>query len=577
MLSLTIPARTIENLFRRVRQARVYINGKRNRNLQVVAWDVQNAPDFGMAVIKAAPSRFSPASGRIEETDTLPAIGKTVLIKPSFGQGNAEFRGTVVRHRMEIADDGEHLVAEVQHILADLLAMPVQQKYLMQDGEANLIQEGSIRFNSGSNSWASQVSVTINGRTTPVFESDKAGRRWTVADALAYIIAVAVPDNVNVPTFTELKRLAGDIDLGSLNITGKVTADVMATVARRGGLEIRSSRTGCGLVIYDPGRQGRRTLVNLQPNGGTLSTRKSNLWRGQIKISRRPSRKPVSVLGDYKTYESTFQLKRGWDPSKETDRWRDFVRSESGDWTSVADVYRKWVLNEDDAYGTSPWSLPTYDFADINEEDFLLSIARQFLPCVSTDKSGDSLGMVVEIKCGSTAPWRRWTGPIWISSDRCEVYLGGDALPSDYFQAAVDNEAKVRVTASVRSDVRLAVEVKGDPGLPAEIADYSSQAKWQKLHADSIFSGKSGLGTPAERDDINMLRNIARRYAEIVSRTLEAKLQLGWVDTAYHAGDIIERIDGRELELSPNPEVHPYVTAVLHDFANQTTSLTLNG
>lgn len=135
----------------------------------------------------------------------------------------------------------------------------------------------------------------------------------------------------------------------------------------------------------------------------------------------------------------------------------------------------------------------------------------------------------------------------------------------------------MRVTASVKSDVRLTVEVKGDPHLPVEIADYSSQAKWQKLHTGSIFYGKSGLGAPAERDDINMLRNIARRYAEIVSRCLDATLQLGWVDTAYHAGDIIERIDGREFELSGNPEISPYAVSVLHDFTNQTTSLTLNG
>ncbi len=576
MQLLTLASRTETQRLIKCKPARVYIDGSRRRDLQVLLWELLSAPRFGRARLTLQPSQLSPVRGRIEDLPSLPDIGSQVLIKPVPNFGSEEFRGIVTRYIVEVGQE-ERLVAEVQHRLAHILRRTIHSRIQLKEGQPVEVESSKVRFNANRDTLASESLVDLDGRLSRVFDAEPAGRRWSVADAIAYLIATGVPEKVQVPSTGELEDLAGSIDLGAIDITGLTAAEAMTRVARSSGLDIRASRDCCGLVVYRPGRQGRRTSVRLQATGELLSLTDSNLWRGEIKISRRPSRRAVLALGEKKRYESTFELQTGWDPALQTSRWRDFIRSESDNWPAVADVYRKWVLNEDGHYNTQPWSLSTYDFAAINSQDFLLQEARKFSPCISTDSYGQNLGIVVEVRYGYDETWNRWTGPVWVSSDRCEVYLGGDALPADYFQAAATSQVQLRVTATVEADTRLVAEIAGDGGLPREVVDFSAHAKWRKVHEGSIFFNQEGIGEPAEQDDTEVLRNLARRYSEVVSTAVEGELHLGWVDTSYHIGDIVERIDGKDIELPSNPYSRPHVTSVQHDFINQSTRLTING
>jgi hypothetical protein len=286
----------------------------------------------------------------------------------------------------------------------------------------------------------------------------------------------------------------------------------------------------------------------------------------------------VLALGDHKRYESTFQAVRGWDPSLQSSRWRDFVRSESPNWPLLADVYRKWVLNEHDWYGQGPWNLPAYDFSSISAADFVLNAPRRLLPCLSTNRTGASLGVVVEFRCAAGAPWRRWRGPLWVSQDECAAYLGGDALPGEYFQAAVAGTVQLRITASVLADARLTAQVEGSPAYPLKVLDLSSRAKWSAVDAGSIFHGRTDLGAPAARDDTPLLQELASRAAEVASTAVEAELDLGWIDTSYQLGDIVELIEGRAVELPSRAEGRAFVGSIRHDFgAAQRTRLFITG
>ncbi len=102
----------------------------------------------------------------------------------------------------------------------------------------------------------------------------------------------------------------------------------------------------------------------------------------------------------------------------------------------------------------------------------------------------------------------------------------------------------------------------------------ASRAGWAAVHATSIFHDADGLGPPAVRDDAAQLAEIASRAAETPLDAAEAELQLGWVDTTFHVGDVVERVDGRAIELSTRPDAAACVRAVSHDF-NETHSTTL--
>jgi hypothetical protein len=556
---------------------RVYVDGVRRRDMHVLSWEVLGPPVFGRVMLTSQPVAPESPPPRIEDFGSLPAIGSVVLIRPAADGAGEDFCGFVTAHRLEVGQDGERLVVEAEHQLSRDLANTVACRWQLDGGQAVRVDSATVVFNADGH-LASPDATWVAARQTRLFDTCASARPWTVSDALGYLLATAVGADVECPTLWELAELAGNVDLGTVEITALSVAEAMMRVAQRGGLALRAARGGKGLVFYRPGRGGRRVAVRLQPAGQRLSTGQTNLWRGWVSIRRRPSRPAVLALGDHKRYESTFQALPGWDTSLESSRWRDFVRSESPDWPLLADVYRKWVLNEHDWYGQAPWNLAAYDFSSISAADFVLKAPRRLLPCLSSDRTGASLGVVVEFRCDEDSPWLRWRGPLWVSQDECAVYLGGDTLPGDYFEAGVAGSVQLRITASVFADARLTVQIEGSPAYPQKVLDLSSRAKWSAVHAGSIFYGRTDLGDPASRDDALLLQELASRAAEAASKAVEAELDLGWIDTSYHVGDIVELIEGRAVELPSRAEASPCVQAIRHDFGiEQRTRLFITG
>jgi hypothetical protein len=478
--------------------------------------------------------------------------------------------------RTQAQEHGEDLVAVAVHELTDLLR-PILGSFVQVCGGRLVTLQGSeISFNKRLTGMCSSGPVAVGSRQACVFSADGAARSWTVADALGYLLATAVPASVQTQSLDELNSLAGYIDLGDLNIAGIRVLEALVRVAKRGGLALRAAGQGLGLIVYRPGLAGRTMEVQLQKAGSPFSPDATNLSRAEVTILRRPWRKSILAVGQAKRYESTFTLLPGWDRSLETSRWRDFVRSMSGNWEQRCDVYRKWVLNEHGWYCAAPWNLPAYSFARISAGDFCLLTPRKLLPCLSTNPNQQSLGVVLEVQTGPQKPWRQWRGSLWISRDECAVYLGGDALGGEFFQAAAEGAAQVRVTATVEADARIQALVSGDAACGMQVLDLSSRAAWRKVFADSIFYHASELGPPAERDDTALLVRSALRYQESSGHCVQAKLELGWIDTGFQVGDVVERIDGRELDLQAN-DASPAVATVRHDFLKQNTVLEVMG
>jgi len=578
MNSLTLSARSFEPAVVRCSLPAVYVNGSRRRDLVVTRWALTGPPDFGELTVAYAAGGLATGSARLGEAQRLPPVGSTVSVVADPPHGRQCFTGAVASHRFEVDEDGERFVAVcLQRPAAEMSARLAGRLQLVGDGAVELAK-AELRFNAARDSLASASAVPVGGRTCRVFDSGLSAGPWTVADALGYLLAVSVPSGVDVPDAAELDALAGNVNLGVLEATGRTVGSVIAEVLDRGGLSLRAGSDGRSLRLFRPGADGRRRSVRLQPAGQTFRENRSNLWAGTITITRRPARRGVLVLGGRKRYESTFQLAKGWDTSAETSRWRDYTRGNCDNWTATGCVYRKWVLNEHGWYSGPPWSLPLYDFSDISASDFVCASPRRFLPCLSSDNDGQSLGIVVDYRPSAEDTWRPWRGPVWVAEDQCAIYLGGDGLPADYFQPAVAGTVQVRVTCAVEADTCLSAEIQGDVGIGREVIDMSATAGWSKVHPASIFSGADGVGKPAERDDSAVLERIARRRAETGWSATDAVLTLGWVDTSYRVGDIIERVDGREFELSSNPDIRPFVRSIVHDFGTkQTTRLYVSG
>ena len=556
----------------------VYIDGQRTRDLAVRQWELLPAPVFGTAELVRVGSGVEVLPARFGDPSLLPPIGSKVKILSPHGSASGVFLGEVVAHEFEIDEDGERCLAKCRHQLAGNMSDKLTGLWQISQQCPVWLGNTKVLFNGSRHGQASSSVHSLGGRLCKMFDSGPTSSAWSLADALGYILAVSVPSEMEVPGVDELESMAGGIALGRADVSGMATGEAMVQLLRRGNLAARAGRDGSSIVLYRPGSQGKRRGIRLQRSGQNLSTHKTNLWQASVTVAKRPSRPSVIALGQRKKYESTFTLAKGWDTDLETNRWRDFVQSSSPNWPKLATVYRKWVLNEHGWYSGKPWSLPIHDFADISSEDFLSRRARRFLPCLSCDAHGQNFPVIVEYRCCPDGSWRRWAGPVWVSSHQCAINLGGDSLPGDFFQAAISDELDVRVTCVVEADKPITVEIAGDANIPREVLDLSDVAGWSRVHSGSILLGAEDTGKANERDDTALAMKLAKRQAESKYVATEADLTLGWVDTSLQAGDIVERVDGRQFELSSNPDIQPVVVSVLHNLSpKHTTRIRVRG
>jgi hypothetical protein len=545
---------------------RVLVGGVERPDLYARTWQWLPAPAFGRADIVLHPA--GDFAARIESASALPAPGSAVLLQATDGTGN-EMPAIVESHEAVVEEDHEQVALVVRHELASLLARPLLGRRQWQDAALLPLPDAPLRFNASPQTRATPDARDVSGYAAPAFDASADAVPWTPAGALAYLLATAVDDNVAKPTFAALQALCDDAELPAIDLTGIPTSAALVRIAREAGLVARAAVNGLGIVFHRPGAGLARNAA-LQPAGSPLDTTRTDLHRARV-VVRGGIGRGVVATGAPTRYESTFDLQPGWDPAKETDCWRDLVRALAEDWPAVADVYRKWVLNEHGRYSGPPLNLPAADLAGQLGSGFTLRRPRRLEPCLSTDLCAQSLGIVVEVRIGYGQPWRRWAGSVWAAAEECTIWLAGDALPGDYFRAATAGDVQVRVTGTVASDTLLKATVAG--ANPVSL-DASARCGRDAVHASSIFCGAAGLGTPLERDDAALLQSLAERAAEAdPAARSEAELTLGWVDGSRRLGDVVERIEGRGLILPGGADVR----RVRHDHDACLTTLTAGG
>jgi hypothetical protein len=306
---------------------------------------------------------------------------------------------------------------------------------------------------------------------------------------------------------------------------GREVGDALESLLDRHGLHIRRELVWAGGTVTD-----RRSVVP-DAHGRTLT-----LSERQVGALRHDGRAchPVQLVAraDGAVVESTFVLTGAWPIGEEGLPDQAYAKSSSSDFDAVADVYRRWVLNEDGAFGA-----PRHDLTGLFADGRAVPpVPTPFGPTLTADAFGQSLGVVVEYATDGQA-WSRYPGRIVVFPDRAGVYLDDDALPGSFLAAAKAGTLTVRVTATVRSPLPLEqVRWVGNPFAgPFARHDVSlgETFTWQRVASASRYHDDVAAGTRAAAvsDDRNRMAawlatQPAHRASDLPGFTLETTCPL---------------------------------------------------
>lgn len=352
------------------------------------------------------------------------------------------------------------------------------------------------------------------------------------------------------------------------------------------------------IVVY-PRQQGDPFPLDLQKAGASVDMSKSSLETLNLTADVATSAfNEVAIFGDYEHYEATFSLAKGWPESLDATDESLLTKNHDG-WktnTALADVWRKWVLNEAGDYnGTRPEIFEPYDLNGIFGPGNYVPRRRKFEPCISVfgDNSplGHTGGIYVEWYDADAAAWKpidelgTECRQVRMLEHECGIRFDGLTIPIEIKQSGtlVGSLAAVRVTATIVSDKRLFVFVsRKDASLlkdqKAEVIDAGSRYKLRKRHASSIFAALKGTDV----DDTGKMQTLAGQLLDswntasidgtaTISLTADTAIA-GWV------GRTVAGVPGRGVDFntSPKAEKYPTVVGVKANFENCTLTFTLD-
>ena len=287
--------------------------------------------------------------------------------------------------------------------------------------------------------------------------------------------------------------------------------------------------------------------------------------------------------GDYKVFEATFDLIKGWDSSLEVNTVFLYSPSTNPDFYQVRDVFRKWTLNEAGDYSEAPYNRgDAYNLSGIFQNTSYVHRRRRFWPTLTTDSQNRSLGYYLQVSYDQGQTWWQYRDAYNILVDECGVWLSSDQLDINLLLACVSGQLNFRITATIISDERLSAAVADGPDnstAPAveHIITLPRQFKYRKISSLSIFAGSmdENLGTSDERDDTEALYEFIRHTAESSPEVIETiDVQTPILGFDYHLGDrITASSESRDMLKVHNSRSVTRIEKVQMDFRKQCTNL----
>ncbi len=247
--------------------------------------------------------------------------------------------------------------------------------------------------------------------------------------------------------------------------------------------------------------------------------------------------------------ESTFELVPAWDPAREgADPSRYGYRHAEFDY--YADVYRKWVLNEDGFYCRPPFGRAAFDLGAFLDRP---GLAGQPIPlgrCLVLDYDGARRAAVVHVSLDTGQTWQLYRGQRRVLSDRAGVRFIDEQLDSALLAAALAGAMRVRITATLRNPGHESVAVARGGAFaraaPSEVVSAGASFVFRRVAEDSIHHQPIQWGTleAAEADDGARMA-FAAQHMHASPRPARPTLRLHGDWSHLAPGDRVAPGDGR--------------------------------
>lgn len=397
----------------------------------------------------------------------------------------------------------------------DLLSRPADTIW-WRNPNGSLVKRVSGLLAIGSNANRSAQTYAINGIQAHVIQPGS-GLSWSVADALQTLSALSglglalrgLPReiaNAQLMKAVDLTKplkpaLEGILEDYGLVIQRDLSRDGGAVTERRA---VRPYATGRPIrIVWADGTQSIGDVLSV---GSDQPAKAAQQW--------------VARAGGWKV-ESSFVLVGGWDPALEGLADDEYDKQKSSDFATHADVYRRWVLNEDGLFSGAPYNRgPAFDLTGFFGNGAVDPQPITFESNVTLTDDGTPVKPIVQISTNSGAGWSIFAGAKEMLHGRAGVYLDPTALPTAFLAAAKSGTARVRVTASLISPVPIEIKRWHGNALvgtrPAKRLDVSALFSFRRVDPQSIhYAGiHSGLFTADVADHANrMLRWLIDKMA----------------------------------------------------------------
>lgn len=400
-------------------------------------------------------------------------------------------------------------------------------------GSVDARDSGSIQIGLKAN--RSENTFVINGQQVYVLQ-EGSGIVWTVADALKTIGCIA---GLGLSIIGLPRDVASAELTQPINLTRSLS-DVLETILKDYSLIVqRDIRREAGSVVerryVRPISQGRPIRAvwadDEQPLADVLDVQAESpahvarLWIAQA---------------DGWQIESTFNLVGGWDPALEGQADSEYDKNDSTDFTTYADVYRRWVLNEDGYYTQAPFSRgPAYDLNALFDTSDIVPQPLVLNSNLTLGDDGEPLKPVIEVSTNGGSEWVVIAMPSDILGDRAGIYLDPVTLPGDFLTAAKAGLARVRVTAVLASPKP--VELSRWYGnafsstLPPLVHDLADVFRFQRVNSASIHYANVRSGILAA-DQVDHTHAMFRWLVDRMTRHANSGERIGGRATIELAG-----------------------------------------